>query len=78
MPYNRFKALIYKLILLVDRISPGFSHRKWVDNIRCSCIGDWLEQQESLMDKLMDEDVDEYISELFRQEQIRKSNLYKE
>ena len=78
MGHNRLKAGIYEILRYVDMFYPSFTMKSWVRRFKEDCYNHWVEAQSDLMVKLLDEDVDEYIRELFRQEQIRKSELYKE
>jgi len=41
--YNRFNALVYELILFIDRFRPGFKNKPWIQKILQNCRDDWAE-----------------------------------
>jgi len=43
MEYNKFNALIYELILFIDRFRPGFKNKPWIQKILQNCRDDWAE-----------------------------------
>ena len=43
MEYNRFNALVYELILFIDRFKPGFKSKPWIQKILQNCRDDWAE-----------------------------------
>ena len=59
MPYNRFNAFIYQLILFIDHFNPGFIHKPWVRKVRDNCKDDWAEFRTQITIKELDEDIEE-------------------
>ena len=43
MEYNKFNALMYELILFIDRFRPGFKNKPWIQKILQNCRDDWAE-----------------------------------
>ena len=53
MEYNKFNALIYELILFIDRFRPGFKNKPWIQKILQNCRDDWAEfRTQIVMDDL--------------------------
>ena len=59
MNYNRFNALIYELILFIDRFKPGFKNKPWIQRICRNCLDDWAEFRTQVTIEQLDEDIAE-------------------
>jgi hypothetical protein len=59
MDYNRLNALIYELILFIDRFKPGFKNKPWIKKILNNCLDDWAEFRTRVTLAELDEEIKE-------------------
>jgi len=78
MPYNRFNALVYELILFIDRFKPGFKSKPWIQKILQNCRDDWAEFRTQVTMAQLDEDIAELHAAWDREQSEKQKPVYSE
>ena len=59
MEYNRVNALIYEIIIFIDRFLPGFAAKPWLKHIKETCRPDWVEFRTRVTMDLLDDEIED-------------------
>jgi len=78
MPYNRFNALVYELILFIDRFKPGFKNKPWIQKILQNCRDDWAEFRTRVTMAQLEEDIEELHAAWDLEEAEQQKPIYSE
>ena len=78
MEYNRFNALVYELILFIDRFNPGFKSKPWIQKILQNCRDDWAEFRTQVTMAQLEEDIEELHAAWDREEAEHFEPIYSE
>jgi len=76
--YNRFNALVYELILFIDRFRPGFKNKPWIQKILQNCRDDWAEFRTQVTMAQLDEDIAELHAAWDLEEKEKQKPVYTE